>query len=190
MPAPPTNDQRPSPGPTIARVSDPIGIVDYDPRWPSEFARLRDRAQLAVGEVARSIEHVGSTAVPGLAAKPVIDLVVVVESEDDVPEAIRRLETIGYVARGDLGVPGREAFSWPGGEARHHLYVSPESSDELRAQLRFRDRLRADPALAREYEALKRDLAERYRDDRPGYTDAKTGFIEAALLSDPTESCH
>lgn len=169
-------------------MSDPIVVVEYDPQWPSEFARLRDRAQAAVGEVARSIEHVGSTAVPGLAAKPVIDLVVVVESEDDVPEAIRRLEAVGYIARGDLGVPGREAFSWPEGEARHHLYVSPETSGELRAQLRFRNRLRTDPVLAREYEALKRDLAERYRDDRPGYTDAKTDFIEAALRSDPAES--
>jgi GrpB-like predicted nucleotidyltransferase (UPF0157 family) len=72
---------------------------------------------------------------------------------------------------------------------RHHLYVSPETSDELRAQLRFRDRLRTDPVLAREYQALKRDLAERYSDDRPGYTDAKTDFIEAALLSEPAESC-
>jgi GrpB-like predicted nucleotidyltransferase (UPF0157 family) len=173
----------------IVRVSDPIVVVEYDPQWPSEFARLRDRAQAAVGEVARSIEHVGSTAVPGLAAKPVIDLVVVVESDDDVPEAIRRLEVVGYVARGDLGVPGREAFSWPEGEVRHHLYVSPETSDELRAQLRFRDRLRTDPVLAREYQALKRDLAERYSDDRPGYTDAKTDFIEAGVLSEPAESC-
>lgn len=169
-------------------MSDPIVVVEYDPGWPAEFARLRDRAQVAVGEIARSIEHVGSTAVPGLAAKPVIDLVVVVESEDDVPEAIRRLEAVGYTARGDLGVPGREAFSWPEGEVRHHLYVSPQTSDELRAQLRFRDRLRRDPLLAREYEALKRDLAERNRDDRSGYTEAKTGFIEAALQSHPAGS--
>lgn len=70
------------------------------------------------------------------------------------------------------------------GEARHHLYVSPKTSDELQAQLRFRDRIRTDPVLAGEYEALKRDLAERYRDDRPGYTEAKTGFIEAALLAE------
>lgn len=168
----------------IVRMTDPIAVVEYDCQWPAEFARLRDRAKAAVGEAALSIEHVGSTAVPGLAAKPVIDLVVVVESDDDVPEAIGRLEAVGYIARGNLGVSGREAFFWPEGEARHHLYVSPKTSEELQAQLRFRDRLRTDPVLAGEYEALKRDLAKRYRDDRPGYTEAKTGFIEAALLAE------
>jgi GrpB-like predicted nucleotidyltransferase (UPF0157 family) len=162
-------------------VSDPIVIVDYDPSWPGEFARLRDRARAAVGDLAVTIEHVGSTAVPGLAAKPVIDLVVVVESDEDVAGAIEALERIGYRARGNLGVEGREAFSPPDGERRHHLYVSPTTSAELQAQVRFRDRLLADPELAAEYEVLKRRLAVRFRHDRPGYTDAKTEFIEAAL---------
>jgi GrpB-like predicted nucleotidyltransferase (UPF0157 family) len=162
-------------------MGDAIVIVEYDPAWPQEFARLRDRAQDALGDLALSIEHVGSTAVPGLAAKPVIDMVVVIASDDDLEEAIRRLEAMGYRARGELGVPGREAFTWPEGERRHHLYVSPGTSDELRAQVRFRDMLLADPELARRYEILKRDLAERYRDDRPAYTDAKTEFIESAL---------
>jgi GrpB-like predicted nucleotidyltransferase (UPF0157 family) len=165
-------------------MSDPIVIVDYEPGWPEEFARLRDRAKSAMGVLAVSIEHVGSTAVPGLAAKPVIDMVVVIASDDDLEEAIRRLESIGYRARGELGVPGREAFSWPEGEKRHHLYVSPTTSEELRAQIRFRDCLRADPELARAYLALKRDLAVRYRDDRPAYTDGKADFIAAALGPD------
>lgn len=123
----------------------------------------------------------GSTAVPGLAAKAVIDMVVVVESDDDVEAAIRYLARIGYRAQGNLGVEGREAFSWPEGERRHHLYVSPTTSGELQAQLRFRDRLLADPAIVKQYEVLKRELALRYRDDRSGYTDAKSGFIESVL---------
>ena len=168
-------------------MADPIVIVDYDPRWPEEFARLRDRAQSAMGELAVSIEHVGSTAVPGLPAKPVIDMVVVIASDDDLPEAIERLEVIGYRARGDLGVPGREAFAWPEGDARHHLYVSPITSDELQAQVRFRDLLVSDPRLAAEYVVLKRELAARYRDDRPSYTDGKTDFIAAALVSSAAE---
>jgi GrpB-like predicted nucleotidyltransferase (UPF0157 family) len=162
-------------------VPDPIEIVEYDPTWPTEFERLRNRAQVALGDLAIAIEHVGSTAVPGLAAKPVIDLVVVVANDDDVARAIELLEGIGYRARGNQGVEGREVFSWPEGERRHHLYVSPQSSAELQAQVRFRDRLRADPVLARNYEALKRELAVRYRDDRPGYTDAKTEFVESAV---------
>jgi GrpB-like predicted nucleotidyltransferase (UPF0157 family) len=160
-------------------VADPIVIVDYSPDWPLEFERLRDRAAAAVGDIAIAIEHVGSTAVPGLAAKPVIDLVVVVEAAD-LQHAIDRLTAIGYIHQGNLGVEGREAFGVPEGEPRHHLYVSPTDSEELRAQVAFRDRLRADPALAIEYEALKRELARRFRDDRVGYTDAKTAFVTAA----------
>jgi len=163
-------------------MPDPIVIVDYSPAWPLEFERLRDRVAAAVGNLAVAIEHVGSTAVPGLAAKPVIDLVIVVEPED-MQAAIDRLTVIGYVHQGNLGVEGREAFGVPEGERRHHLYVSPADSEELRAQLAFRNRLRADPELAAEYEALKRGLAWRFRDDRVGYTDAKTAFVTAASRS-------
>jgi GrpB-like predicted nucleotidyltransferase (UPF0157 family) len=160
-------------------MPDPIEIVDYDAAWPQEFEQLRDRAAAAVGELAVAIEHVGSTAVPGLAAKPVIDLVVVVEP-DRVQAAVDRLSAIGYVHRGNLGVEGREAFDAPEGERRHHLYVSPTDSEELRAQLAFRDRLRESPALAARYEALKRELAVTFRHDRPGYTEAKTDFVTEA----------
>ena len=93
-------------------MPDPIVIVDYSPAWPLEFERLRDRVAAAVGNLAVAIEHVGSTAVPGLAAKPVIDLVIVVEPED-VQAAIDRLTVIGYVHQGNLGVEGREAFRRP-----------------------------------------------------------------------------
>jgi GrpB-like predicted nucleotidyltransferase (UPF0157 family) len=160
-------------------VADPIIIVDYDSRWPQEFERLRDRALGAVGEIAIAIEHVGSTAVPGLAAKPVIDLVMVVEP-DDVATAVERLVAIGYVHRGNLGVEGREAFAAPETDRQHHLYVSPTDSEELRAQLAFRDRLRTNPQLAAQYETLKRELAKTFRDDRPGYTEAKTAFVTEA----------
>jgi GrpB-like predicted nucleotidyltransferase (UPF0157 family) len=162
-------------------MSDEIVIVEYDPAWPSEFERLRDRAQAALGNIAVAIEHVGSTAVPGLPAKDLIDMVVVVESDDDVGEAITHLESIGYRARGNLGVEGRDAFWWPDGEKRHHLYVSPTTSAELQAQVAFRDRLLSDPGVAREYVELKRVLAARHRDDRLAYTDAKADFIEATL---------
>ena len=164
-------------------MSDEIVIVEYDPAWPSEFARLRDRAQAALGDIVIGIEHVGSTAVPWLPAKDLIDMVAVVESDDDVPEAISRLEAIGYEARGNLGVEGREAFWWPEGEKRHHLYVSPKASPELQAQVAFRELLRSDPVVARDYVALKRELAARYGDDRNAYTEGKTEFIEAALRS-------
>lgn len=157
---------------------EPIVIQDYDPTWPAEFERLRARLS-ALGELSLRVEHVGSTAVPGMAGKPVIDLVVVVR-HTDIQEAIGRLSALGYVHKGNLGVEGREAFDWPEGESRHHLYVCPTDSEELRAQLAFRDRLRADAALAIEYEALKRELADEFRNDRMAYTDAKTAFVTAA----------
>jgi GrpB-like predicted nucleotidyltransferase (UPF0157 family) len=163
-------------------MADPITVVGYDPTWPAEFERLRDRAAAAVGELAVAIEHVGSTAVPDLAAKPVIDLVVVVAPRD-IPAAIDRLEAIGYSCLGNRGVEWREAFSVPAGEGPHHLYVSPTDSEELRAQLAFRDALRARPELAADYEALKRELAERFRDDREAYTEAKTEFVTRASRS-------
>ncbi len=110
-------------------------------------------------------------------------MVVVVQSDDDVSEAIARLEAIGYRARGSLGVEGREAFHWPERDKRHHLYVSPTTSAELQAQVAFRDRLRSDPEVASKYVALKLELAARYRDDRLAYTEGKTEFIEATLAS-------
>ena len=164
-------------------MGDEVVIVEYDAAWPAEFERLRNRAQQALGEVAVGIEHVGSTAVPGLPAKDLVDMVAIIESDDHLPAAIARLEAIGYRARGNLGVEGREVFLWPEGEKRHHLYVSPTTSAELQAQLAFRDLLRTDSALAQEYVALKRELARRHRGDRVAYTDGKTAFIEAALTT-------
>jgi GrpB-like predicted nucleotidyltransferase (UPF0157 family) len=163
-------------------VPEQIIICDYDVRWPAEFERLSQRAASAVGDLAVAIEHIGSTAVTGLAAKPVIDLVVVV-APGDVDEAIEKLVGTGYAHLGNLGVEGREAFRVPAGEARHHLYVSPTDSAELQAQLAFRDRLRADARLAADYEALKRALAAQFRDDRAAYTDAKTEFVVTASKS-------
>jgi GrpB-like predicted nucleotidyltransferase (UPF0157 family) len=166
----------------LAPVADPIVIVDYDPEWPMEFDRLRERIGRGVGEILVSVEHVGSTAVPGLAAKPVIDLVVVVQP-GDMKTAIGRLAAIGYVHEGDGGVEGREVFGVPQGEPRHHLYLCSTNSDELGRELSFRDRLRDDPDLATSYAALKRRLAIRFRDDRSAYTEAKTDFVTAASRS-------
>ena len=151
-------------------------IVPYDPRWPNTFKWLRERIASAVGDLAVGVEHIGSTSVPRLAAKPIIDLVVIVDP-NDLPTAIGRIVAIGYTHRGSLGVPGREAFASLPGDPPHHLYLSPTDSEELRAQLTFRDRLRANAELADRYADLKRQLALRFRNDRSGYTEAKTDFV-------------
>jgi GrpB-like predicted nucleotidyltransferase (UPF0157 family) len=162
-------------------VGEPIVISEYDSRWPELFCELRDALPAGLRMRVRSIEHVGSTAVPGLAAKPIIDIDVVVADEADVAEAIALLSAAGYPHNGDAGVPGREAFDQPPHLPEHHLYVCAEGAGPLVAHLQLRDYLRANPGTACEYATLKRHLAATYGDDRGGYTEAKTALIEAVL---------
>ena len=161
----------------------PIVVVPYDPEWPSRFEAIRARIQPALGDVALSIEHVGSTSVPGLAAKPVIDIDVIVASPDDVPVAIQRLATVGYSHRGDLGVPGREAFSAPDGAIAHHLYVCPQGVLALRNHLAVRHHLRSHPEAVEAYGALKRRAAAEV-DDIDAYIEAKTPLILRFLAAE------
>jgi hypothetical protein len=116
--------------PAVMAVTQKITVRDYDPEWPHWFERLQSRLWPAVAGVALRIDHVGSTSVPGLAAKPIIDLDIVVASPADVDGAIARLEAIGYRWRGDLGVTGREAFRPPPDavDPPHHLYVVVEDN--------------------------------------------------------------
>ncbi|MDA8262286.1 MAG: GrpB family protein [Actinomycetota bacterium] len=160
---------------------EPIVIQDYDPAWPAMFEELAEPVRGALVGMNARVEHVGSTAVPGLAAKEVIDMDVVVASPQDVPEAVERLGRLGYLHRGDLGIRGREAFAWPPGSRRHHLYVVPAGSEPFLNHLRFRDHLRSHTEDADAYAALKRLLAQTYRTDRARYTDAKSAFIGRIL---------
>ncbi|WP_134727819.1 GrpB family protein [Amycolatopsis nivea] len=167
----------------------PVEIVDYDPRWPQVFASLRDRITAAVGGLAQRVEHVGSTAVPGLAAKPIIDLAVVIATRNDLPAVVASFLTIGYRHRGDLGIPGREAFTRPPDSPPHHLYVCAADNENLARVLAFRDFLRTHPSTAQAYATLKRSLAHRFLTDRAAYTSAKTAFIDdvvAKALSEPS----
>jgi GrpB-like predicted nucleotidyltransferase (UPF0157 family) len=145
------------------------------------FANLRSPLATALSGLAIAIEHVGSTAVPGLAAKPIIDIDVVVPSPADVPEAITRLAALGYTHRGNLGIPGRQAFAAPQGTPPHHLYVCSADSEELSRHRLFRDYLRTYAEVARAYGTLKKALANIHRGDRAAYTDGKSEFIVSVL---------
>lgn len=118
---------------------------------------------------------------PGLIAKPIIDLDAVLATSAVLPEAIRTLRDLGYVHEGDLGIKGREAFLWPPGEMRHHLYVLVEDATELQRHLAFRDALRRSPVLREGYAQLKKTLAAQFSCDRKSYTEGKSAFIAAAL---------
>ena len=162
-------------------MPDSIIVVDYDPRWPEAFAALRARIASALGDLAAAIEHVGSTAVLGLAAKPVIDIDVLLTAPVGLPETIKRLAPLGYVHRGNLGVAGREAFRQPAGQAAHHLYVCASNSMEYRRHIAFRDYLRAHPDSGKRYGELKRSLAAQYGHDRERYGVGKDEFINEIL---------
>ena len=168
-----------------------IEIVPYDPRWPAIFAELSRVVAGALGPLALSIEHVGSTSVPGLAAKPIVDMDVVIVSRSLLPDVLRALAPLGYIHRGDLGIAGREAFAherpdvprdgsgrvWPA----HHLYVCAQDNAELGRHLVFRDYLRAHPESALAYGELKRRLARQFPHDIEAYIEGKAAFVREIL---------
>lgn len=161
-----------------------IEVVDYDPAWPAKFAEEKAVILKTLGAwLAGSPEHVGSTAVPGLAAKPVIDIMAPVESLEAARDAILAARAADYVH-----YPYRpESMHWfckPAPEFRtHHLYLVPSGSRVWRERIAFRDALRRDPALRLEYQRLKLGLAAQYRNDREAYTEAKHPFISKVLAS-------
>ena len=138
-----------------------IEVVEYDAAWPTLFERLRDTYAAALdsaGVPFVAIEHVGSTSVPGLAAKPVIDCDIVVTAEH-VEAASDVLVAIGFDPVGELGIPQRWAFKHPAGWPRNHTYVVVDGSLALRNHLAVRDALRTDATLCHEYAAVKRRVA-------------------------------
>jgi GrpB-like predicted nucleotidyltransferase (UPF0157 family) len=180
-------------GLVLRQVHMSIVIVEYDPLWMTTFEDLRQNIWPAVSDLAMSIEHVGSTSVPGLAAKPIIDMTVVVRSGGDVPTAVNRLAGLGYVHQGNLGIDGREAFRSPAAAPRHHLYLCATGSLALRNHLAVRGYLRAHPEIARQYGDLKKTLASQYPEDIDAYTEGKTAVIlkilgEAGLQPDELTS--
>ena len=159
-----------------------VVVVPYDSAWPDQFEQVRRTLWSVVQDVAISIQHVGSTSVPRLAAKPVIDIDIVVP-DDNVALAISRLLTLGYHHRGDLGVPGREAFRAPASSIAHHLYVCGVSSPALANHLAIRDYLRANIDAVGDYAALKFALALTFPNDMDGYIEGKTNFLLGILRS-------
>jgi GrpB-like predicted nucleotidyltransferase (UPF0157 family)/GNAT superfamily N-acetyltransferase len=154
-----------------------IVIADHDPAWPRRFEAERERVASALGGAARRIEHIGSTSVPGLAAKPIIDVLVTVDDADDEHAFRAALERAGYELR--VREPGHRMFRTPARDV--HVHVWNEGDPEVARYLAFRDRLRESAADRIEYERLKRSLAQREWSDVNYYADAKGPLIEAIL---------
>ncbi len=154
----------------------PIVIVEYDPAWPGRFELERDRIQRALGDLAFRIEHIGSTAVPGLAAKPIVDLIVTVEDPAD-ESIVAAMQAAGYQLR--VREPQHRMFRTP--ERDVHVHVWRDSDPEVARYLRFRDRLRRSAEDRLAYERLKRDLARREWPDMNYYAEAKDELIAAII---------
>jgi len=158
-----------------------ITVVEYDPDWIKLFEELRNTVLPVLSDIVVTIEHVGSTSVPGLASKPIVDMDVVVPTQTEVQIAIQRLATLGYVHEGDLGIAGREAFIPPKNLPWHHLYVCTEENAEYKRHILFRDYLRSHPEDSKIYGDLKLELAKRYHNDRNAYTNAKSEIVNNIL---------
>lgn len=166
-------------------MSEPIELHPYDPDWAAAFFRERDAIAPLFPVQPILVEHMGSTSIPGLSSKPIIDLIVLVAELGDGRAAIPALEGIGYSFWADnpdksklylvKGLP-------PAPRRSHHLHIY-DDEPEVRRHLIFRDHLRANPKAAAAYLQLKQDLAARYRDDREAYSSGKTAFIDDLVSS-------
>jgi GrpB-like predicted nucleotidyltransferase (UPF0157 family) len=163
-------------------MSEPVVVVAHDPKWAADFEEEKERIVSALADRALEVEHVGSTAIPGLAAKPVLDVAVALQSINEPQEAIRLLEAAGYERRPAGDFPGRLFLRrFEGARRMSHLSLAELGSGFWREHLAFRDALRADPELADRYADLKRSLAAAYGSDREAYTEGKNSFVREVL---------
>ena len=162
---------------------DEVVLAAYDPSWPEIFAGEARAIRQALGDVLVGIEHVGSTSIPGLASKPVIDIVVSVTSLAAETAQVPALAALGYDCRGENGIPGRLFFRKGLVEFKrtHHLHLVEAGHEQWAFMLLFRDYLRSHPGDARRYEELKHALAKKFRDNRSAYTNGKADFVQAVL---------
>ena len=157
-----------------------VVVLPYNEQWKHDFLQIKTELTNVLGQLTIEIEHVGSTSVQGLSAKPIIDIDVVIKDYSGLENVILALGKIGYQHEGNLGIAGREAFRYDGKEhlRKHHLYVCPEDSPELKRHIAFRDYLQTHPDAVREYSRIKEEGAELYSDDIDRYIEHKSPFIE------------
>jgi GrpB-like predicted nucleotidyltransferase (UPF0157 family) len=172
-------------------TSKEVVVVPYSSNWASVFQELSNTFNKHLKGLINRIEHIGSTSVPGLAAKPIIDLDIIIKDKSNFKEIIQILKELGYNYLGEMGIVGRDAFErisdlspvdgsgkrW----LRHHLYVCTEDSMGLKNHIRFRDYLRSNQEVVIEYGTLKMELAKKYPFDVDSYVDGKTDFIISIL---------
>ena len=154
--------------------------MPYNVLWQSDFEKIKCEIEEAIGHLIIGIEHIGSTSVKGMSAKPCIDIDVIIEDYSVFAAVVDGLQAIGYIHEGDFGIKDREAFKYSGKEHLqiHHLYVCPKSSEELHRHITFRDFLRSNPEAVKKYSLIKEKAAELFPNDIDGYIEYKSPCIE------------
>ena len=157
-----------------------VVVMPYDASWKSAFEEIKDEIERAIGDLIVGIEHVGSTSIEGLSAKPCIDIDVIIEDYSVFDTVVSKLESIGYIHEGDLGIKDREAFRYSDKPhlQTHHLYVCPQYSEELHRHMTFRDFLRSNADAVRKYSVVKETAARLFPDDIDQYMAYKSPCIE------------
>lgn len=157
-----------------------VAVLPYDAKWKSDFEKIKKELESAIGDLIIGIEHVGSTSVEGLSAKPCIDLDVIIKDYSIFDAVVSKLETIGYIYEGNLGITDREAFKYSDKPhlQQHHLYVCPQYSEELYRHITFRDFLRSNPEAVKKYGSTKEIAAQLFPDNIDKYIEYKSPCIE------------
>jgi GrpB-like predicted nucleotidyltransferase (UPF0157 family) len=167
-----------------ANLNRQIVVVDYDPNWPSLYEQEKDRIVATLGEAVVQIEHIGSTSVPGLAAKPIIDIAVGIANFEEAKAYVPMIEGLGYTYEPEFeaDLPERRFF-WKGSPSlhTHHIHMAEPGSLEWIKPILFRNYLREHPEAARQYQVLKRELAVRCGPDMEAYVKGKTEFVRSIL---------
>ena len=157
-----------------------VVVVPYDEKWESAFEEIKNEIRSVIGDRILGIEHIGSTSVKGLSAKPCIDIDVIIKDYSAFTAVVDGLKAIGYIHEGTLGIKDREAFQYTDKPhlMMHHLYVCPQDSEELHRHITFRDYLRSNPEAAEKYSLVKEKAAELFPNDIDRYIEYKTPCIE------------
>ncbi|WP_196157172.1 GrpB family protein [Reinekea sp. G2M2-21] len=155
-----------------------IEVIPYQPEWVEQFEREKDRIMSVLSDIAIAVHHIGSTSVPGLAAKPIIDILLECESLAALDERSPKLADIGYEAKGEFGIPRRRYFQKGGDQRSHHMHAFVFDDTEVHRHLAFRDYLRVHPEVAQQYADIKQQAAEYANHDSQRYCDFKDSFVK------------
>jgi GrpB-like predicted nucleotidyltransferase (UPF0157 family) len=157
-----------------------VRLVPYTKEWERLFQAEKPRLQAAVGKVVLDIQHVGSTSIPGMVAKPIIDIAIAIENFEEAAVCVKPIEQLGYEYKGENGIPRRHYFV-KGNPTTHHLHINEIGGRNWKDLILFRDYLTQHAEIAKEYAELKLTLARRYPTNRQSYLDGKAPFIERVL---------